>query len=196
MNEPAERQDAADMQRLVNGHDAALNGLMERHGERLFHYLIRHLQSESDAADVAQDAFVRVYQHRAKFDPRQKFSTWLYTIATNLARDRLKWRSRHPQVSLSQSVGESDCTMAEVLPDPGPSPDETLTSSERARAVRAAVGALPEELRTPLLLAEYEAMPHAEIAGVLHCSIKAVESRIYRAKQRLRGQLEGELEPT
>ena len=196
MNEPGERQDAADMQRLVDGHDAALNDLMERHSERLFHYLIRHLQNESDAADVAQEAFVRVYQHRARFDVRQKFSTWLYTIATNLARDRLKWRSRHPQVSLDQTVGESDSTMAEVLPDPKPSPDESLTSSERALAVRDAVTALPEELRAPLLLAEYEAMPHAEIANVLHCSVKAVESRIYRAKQRLREHLEEELEPT
>ena len=194
MNGPAEEQDAADMQRLVTGHDAALNDLMERHSERLFHYLIRHLQNESDAADVAQDAFVRVYQHRAKFDPRQKFSTWLYTIATNLARDRLKWRSRHPQVSLDQTVGESDNTMAGVLPDSKPAPDEALTANERALAVRDAVAELPEELRTPLILAEYEAMPHAEIANVLHCSIKAVESRIYRAKQRLRQRLEGELE--
>ena len=195
MNEPAEERDAADMQRLVNGHDAALNELMERHSERLFHYLIRHLQNESDAADVAQDAFVRVYQHRAKFDPRQKFSTWLYTIATNLARDRLKWRARHPQVSLDQTVGESDNTMAEVLADSKPSPDQALTANERALAVRDAVAGLPEDLRAPLILAEYEAMPHAEIASVLHCSIKAVESRIYRAKQRLRERLEGELEP-
>ena len=195
MNEPAEERDAADMQRLVNGHDAALNDLMERHSERLFHYLIRHLQNESDAADVAQDAFVRVYQHRAKFDPRQKFSTWLYTIATNLARDRLKWRARHPQVSLDQTVGESDNTMAEVLADSKPSPDQALTANERALAVRDAVAGLPEDLRAPLILAEYETMPHAEIASVLHCSIKAVESRIYRAKQRLRERLKGELEP-
>ena len=62
--------------------------------------------------------------------------------------------------------------------------------------MRSAVGAPPIEIRTPLLLAEYEAMSHAEIASVLHCSIKAVESRIYRAKQRLREHLEGELEPT
>jgi RNA polymerase sigma-70 factor (ECF subfamily) len=195
MNEPAEQQDTADMLRLVNGHDAALNDLMERHSERLFHYLIRHLQNESDAAEVAQDAFVRVYQHRAKFDARQKFSTWLYTIATNLARDRLKWRSRHPQVSLDQTVGASDSTIAEILADSKPSPDETLASRERALAVRDAVGALPEELRTPLLLAEYEAMPHAEIASVLRCSIKAVESRIYRAKQRLREYLQRKLQP-
>src|SRR6185369_7370121 len=121
MSEPGpEPNDASDMQQLVNGHDAALNSLMERHGERLFHYLVRHLQNEEDAAEIAQEAFVRVYQHRAKFDARQKFSTWLYTIATNLARDRLKWRSRHPQVSLDQTIGESDNTMTDVLPDSRP----------------------------------------------------------------------------
>jgi RNA polymerase sigma-70 factor (ECF subfamily) len=196
MNEPAEQCDASDMQRLVNGHDAALNDLMERHGERLFHYLIRQLQNESDAADVAQDAFVRVYQHRAKFDPRQKFSIWLYTIATNLARDRMKWRSRHPEVSLNQTVGETDNAMVDVLPDSKPLPDDVLASSEQALAVRDAIAALPEDLRTALILAEYESMPHTEIASVLRCSVKAVESRIYRAKQRLRERLEVKLERT
>ena len=184
------------MQRLVNGHDAALNDLMERHGERLFHYLIRHLQNESDAADVAQDAFVRVYQHRTKFDPGQKFSTWLYTIASNLARDRMKWRSRHPQISLNQTIGGTDNSLADVLPDSKPLPDDVLVCSERATAVREAVAKLPEDLRTALILAEYESMPHAEIADVLRCSVKAVESRIYRAKQRLRERLEEKLERT
>ena len=193
MNEPGPAQlDASDMQRLVNGNDAALNSLIERHGERLFHYLIRQLQNEDDAADLAQEAFVRVYQHRAKFDPRQKFSTWLYTIATNLARDRLKWRSRHPRVSLDQTVGEDEGSMADVLPDPKPLPDAALTLSERAQAVREAIAALPEDLRTALILSEYDLLPNAEIASVLHCSVKAVESRIYRAKQRLRERLEEE----
>src|SRR6185369_10547804 len=179
MSEPGtEQQDASDMQRLVEGRDSALNSLMERHSERLFHYLIRQLQNEEDAADVAQEAFVRVYQHRAKFDPRQKFSTWLYTIATNLARDRLKWRSRHPQVSLDQTIGESDNAMADVIPDSKPLPDATLASNERAEAVRAAIAELPEDLRTALVLSEYELLPNAEIANVLRCSVKAVESRI------------------
>jgi len=194
MNEPAEQQDASDMQRLAGGHDAALNDLIERHGERLFHYLIRQLQNETDAAEIAQDSFVRVYQHREKFDTRQKFSSWLYTIATNLARDRMKWRSRHPEVSLSQPISETDREMGDALPDAKPSPDAALASNERALAVREAVAALPEELRTALILSEYESMSQAEIAGVLHCSIKAVESRIYRAKQRLREQLEETLE--
>ena len=188
MNEPGEQQDASDMQRLVNGHDAALNELMERHAQKLFHYLIRLLQVESDAADVAQEAFVRVYQHRSKFDPRQKFSTWLYTIATNLARDRLKWRSRHPEVSLNAEK-DSDSSLESVLPDSSAKPDETLLNSERAESVRKAVAELPDELRTPLILAEYEGLSHAEIAGIIRCSAKAVESRIYRARQQLRAKI-------
>jgi RNA polymerase sigma-70 factor (ECF subfamily) len=187
MNEPGE-QDASDMQRLVNGHDAALNELMERHAERLFHYLIRHLHDESDAADVAQEAFVRVYQHRTKFDRRGKFSTWLYTIATNLARDRLKWRSRHPEVSLDAEK-DSDTSLGSVLQDNSAKPDETLFNRERAECVQRAVAEIPEELRAPLILAEYERLSHAEIAAVLKCSAKAVESRIYRARQQLRAKL-------
>jgi RNA polymerase sigma-70 factor (ECF subfamily) len=197
MNEPVpEQPDASDMQRLVHGNDAALNNLMDRHGERLFHYLIRQLQNEDDAADIAQEAFVRVYQHRAKFDPRQKFSTWLYTIATNLARDRLKWRARHPQVSLNQAVGEGERSMADVLPDSNPQPDDALASNERAQTVRDAIAGLPEDLRTALILSEYDLLPNAEIATVLRCSVKAVESRIYRARQRLRERLADELKRT
>ena len=188
MNEPGEQQDASDMQRLVDGHDAALNELMERHGQRLFHYLIRQLHDESDAADIAQETFVRVYQHRAKFNSRQKFSTWLYTIATNLARDQLKWRSRHPQVSLHART-ETDSSLENVLPDTAAKPDETLETQERAEAVRRAISEMPEELRTPLILAEYHGRSYAEIGEILHCSVKAVESRLYRCRQQLRVKL-------
>src|ERR1700691_924042 len=96
--ENSDEQDALDMARLAAGHDAALNDLMTRHSGRLFHYLVRQTQNETDAAEVAQDAFVRVYQNRAKFKPGAKFSTWLYTIATNLVRDRFRFQSRRPNV--------------------------------------------------------------------------------------------------
>ena len=190
----SEDQDAADMERLAAGHDTALNGLMERHGERLFHYLVRLLQSENDAADAAQESFVRVYQYRSRFDTRQKFSTWLYAIASNIARDRLRWRSRHPQVSLDAQLEESGRRVMDNLPDQNPSPRQTLEASERASAVRAAVAALPEDLRLPLVLAEYEGRAQAEIAEILDCSIKAVEMRIYRARKQLREQLRSVLE--
>ena len=190
----SEDQDAADMERLAAGHDTALNGLMERHGERLFHYLVRLLQSENDAADAAQESFVRVYQYRSRFDTRQKFSTWLYAIASNIARDRLRWRSRHPQISLDAQLEESGRRVMDNLPDQNPSPRQTLEASERASAVRAAVAALPEDLRLPLVLAEYEGRAQAEIAEILDCSIKAVEMRIYRARKQLREQLRSVLE--
>jgi RNA polymerase sigma-70 factor (ECF subfamily) len=182
-------QDRADMIRLSAGHDAALNDLMDRYGQKLFHYLVRALQSEDDAADLAQETFCRIYQSRAKYDPKQKFSAWLYAIATNLVKDRYRYRTRHPQVSLDAENAETETSLQERLPDHHSSPSETLVSVERADTVRRAVAALPEELRLPLILAEYEAQSHAEIGQVLGCTAKAVETRIYRARLQLRQTL-------
>ena len=178
--------DRTDMERLVAGHDAALNGIMERHAAKLFNYLIRCLQNEEDAADAAQETFVRAYQNRAKFDPSQRFSTWLYAIATNLIKDRYRWRSRHPQVSLDAANDQGGASFSEHLRAHGPTPSERLQADERADAVRRAIAALPEDLRTPLILAEYEERSHIEIGEILGCTAKAVETRIYRARQQLR----------
>ena len=183
--------DRSDMERLVKGGDAALNSLMERHGEKLFHYLIRQLGNEHDAADIAQESFVRVYQHRAKFDPRRKFSTWLYTIATNLSRDRLRYRSRHPQVSLDAESPDSEGTLKDYLPSETTSPHQQLEARESAETVRRAIASLSDELRTPLILFEYEGLSQAEIAAILHCTPKAVETRLYRARNQLRPLLSG-----
>src|SRR2546425_797747 len=87
MADDSDEQDRSDIVRLVAGHEPALNHLMERHGQRLFQYLFRLLQNEAEAADLAEETFVRVYQNRTRFRVNKKFSTWLYSIATNLARD-------------------------------------------------------------------------------------------------------------
>jgi len=186
---PTDERDAADMTRLADGHDASLDDLMERHGEKLFHYLIRCLQNEEDAADLAQETFVRVYQNRKRFKAGSKFSTWLYTIATNLARTRYRFRARHPEVSLDAETARSGGALSDVLSEDKPTPSERLQGEERAEAVRQALATLPEDLRTPLLLAEYEEKSQAEIAAILDCSPKAVEMRIYRARQQLRVSL-------
>ena len=177
------------MTELAGGHDAALNALMERHAQKLFHYLVRSLQDESDAADLAQETFVKVYQNRARFDPKQKFTTWLYAIASNLVRDRYRWRSRHPNVSLDADAGQIETSLGETLRNSEPTPDQRLEAEERAEAVRQAIAELPEEIRQPLILATYQELPQAEIAQILKCSVKAVETRIYRARQRLRESL-------
>jgi RNA polymerase sigma-70 factor (ECF subfamily) len=186
---PGDEQDARDMARLVGGHEAALNDLMGRHAEKLFHYLIRSLQDEGDAADLAQETFVKVYQNCSKFDPNQRFITWLYAIASNLVRDRYRWRSRHPQVSLDADNEQTDANLKDNLPASEGAPDQNLQAEERASTVRRAVGALPEELKQPLILAIYQGLSQAEIAAILKCSVKAVETRIYRARQQLRARL-------
>lgn len=129
---------------------------------------------------------MRVYQKRSKFDPEHKFSTWLYAIATNLVKDRYRYRTRHPQVSLDAENEATGDSFRESVPEYGPTPGESLQNTERAEAVRKAVGQLPDELRTPLVLAEYEELSHAEIGAILNCSAKAVETRIYRARKQLR----------
>ena len=181
--------DRSDMARLTAGHEAALNELMERHAGKLFNYLIRCLQNEEDAADAAQETFVRVYQHGEKFNSGQRFSTWLYTIASNLVKDRYRYRTRHPQVSLDAENEATGGDFHESLPEQRPSPGEVLQAKERAEMVRRAVAALPEELRVPLVLSEYEELSHAEVGAVLKCSAKAVETRLYRARQQLRVSL-------
>ena len=181
-------QDQAAMERLNAGQDAALDELMGRYGEPVFRYLLRLLRNETEASDAAQESFVRVYLHRASFNPRHKFSTWLYTIATNLARDLRRHQARHPQVSMDNPREEGG-DFRETLPEGTPNPSEAAQSAEQADAVRRAVAALPEELRAPLVLAVYEEKSHAEIAEILECSAKSVEMRIYRARGQLRQAL-------
>jgi RNA polymerase sigma factor (sigma-70 family) len=182
--------DRSDMARLVSNHDEALNDLMGRHAGKLFNYLIRCLQNEEDASDVAQETFVRIYQNRAKFDTSQRFSTWLYAIATNLVKDRHRYRSRHPQISLDAESEAADEDFRQNLPEQRPTPGEALQAEERAELVRRAVAALPEELRIPLLLSEYEDLSHVEIGNILGMTTKAVETRIYRARKQLRVALD------
>ena len=129
---------------------------------------------------------MRVYQNRAKFRPGARFTTWLYTIATNLVKTRYRFRSRHPEVSLDAENEQTGGSLREKMPAHDPTPSDGLQADERLEAVRRAVAALPEDLQMPLILAEYEERSQAEIGDILGCSPKAVEMRIYRARQQLR----------
>ncbi len=186
--DPAE-DDLLDMKALRAGDELALNRIMARHREKLFHYLIRLVQNESEALDLAEEAFVRVFLNREKFNSKLRFSTWLYAIATNLARDRLRWFSRHRNVSLDAATAEDERPLVDSLAEAKPQPHEQLQTEERLTEIRTALAQIPEDLRTPLILAEYENLSHLEIAQILKCTAKAVETRIYRARQQLREKL-------
>ena len=184
-----DERDRLDMASLAGGHNAALDDLMERHAGRLFHYLIRSLQDEAEAADLAQETFVRVYRNCSRFKAGSSFSVWLYAIASNLVRDRFRWRKRHANVSLEAENEWTGETLRDTLPAEQSTPGECAQADERAAVVRAAVASLPKELRLPLILAEYEEKSQSEIGAILNCSVKAVETRIYRARKKLRSRL-------
>lgn len=181
--------DRADMQRLAGGHDAALNDLMARHARPVFQFLCRMLGNEDDANDLAQETFVRVYQHRASFRPDARFTTWLYTIAANLARNHHRWLGRHPSVSLDAESETNGQSIGDVLPSADPSPDEAALTAERAATVRAAVDKLPADMREVTILCEWEDLSAAEAAAILDTTPKAVDNRLYRARNLLRERL-------
>jgi RNA polymerase sigma-70 factor (ECF subfamily) len=179
------------MEKLQAGHDAALNDLMARHATPVFQFLCRLTGSEADAHDLAQETFVRVFKSRDGFRLEQKFSTWLFTIAANLARNHFRWRGRHPNVSLDAEGAECEPSIGSTLPSNSPAPNEEVLARERAGAVRLAVENLPADLRAALVLCEWEERSVAEAAAILKTTPKAVESRLYRARQALREQLQG-----
>jgi len=179
------------MARLVAGRDEALAVLMERHGASVIRFLRQTLGNEEDANDLAQETFVRVYRARESYRPEHKFTTWLFTIAANLARNQLRWRARHPNVSLEAESGDAEGTLGATLSADTVIAHEAAATTERHEAVRAAVQALPEDLREAIVLCEWEDMAVAEAAAVLETSPKAVESRLYRARGLLRARLSG-----
>ena len=185
----ADALDRADMEKLQTGHDAALNDLMERHATPVFHFLCRMLNNEDDANDLAQETFVRVFKSSKSFRAEQKFSSWLFTIAANLARNHFRWRARHPNVSLDAENSETEQSLASTLPAASHAPNEAVLAAERAMAVRGAVGKLPEDLREAIVLCEWENRSIAEAAKILQATPKAVESRLYRGRQILRERL-------
>jgi RNA polymerase sigma-70 factor, ECF subfamily len=182
-------EDRREMSRLAAGDETALDRLMERHAQRLYHYLLRLLHNHAEAEELAQETFVRVFRNAFRFDPAHSFASWLYTIATNLVRDHARDHTRHPRVSLETHLTGDGANLRDFLPGHGPSPADHAVDQERARAVRHAIDQLPDDLRHPLILAEYEDLSYAEIAAITRGTPKAVEMRLYRARQSLRQSL-------
>ena len=188
MSEPQEDPNVRAMSRLREGEDLALDEIMDRWQGRLTSYLFRLTGNETVAIDLAQETFVRVYQHRERYRTTGAFSSWLFAIATNLARHHIRWKLRHHSISMDVPSVER-APLVETLPAPDPGPGDRLENEERANAVREAVSQLPPDLREALILFEYEDMSYEQIAKIRRCSVKAVETRLYRARGILRGKL-------
>lgn len=189
---PTEAMEVSDtelMVRLADGEDLSLNLLMDRWSQRVTSFLFKMTGQRDAAVDLAQETFVKLYQARAKYRPSGTFSTYLFTIAANLARNHARWKSRHPTISLD-ATDDDGVSVVDEAADPANAPDKAADISEEYRKVHKALLALPHDLREAMTLFVYEGMGYADIATLTRCSAKAVETRIYRARQILKERLQ------
>ena len=171
------------MERVRAGDEEAFAALMGRWERPVKSLVARIVLNASEAEELAQEAFVRLWRRREDFRPGAEFRPWLLAIAVNLARNRVRWWRRRPSVDLDAWL-ESGGDAADVAGGAG-----ALERAERVGAVQAAVAALPSDLREALVLFEFEELSQGEIAAVLGTTPKAVESRVARAREKLRRTL-------
>ena len=193
-SEPA--SDLVCLQALQQGRDTALNQLIARWQRPLFAFAWRYVQNQADAHDLVAETFVRLHQQRARLRPDTKVSAWLFTTLSNLCHNHYRWRRRHPSVSLDAPIDDAAPTAHEAVPSDALLPNVAMEHDEAFAAVRAAVERLPHELKTTILLYHYERLSYREIGAITGRSERGVETRLYRARQRLREELAGWLHET
>lgn len=178
---------------LVAGDKSAFDILVQRHKARLYNYLLRLTRDPSDAEEVTQEALVRAYVHADKYRNIAKFSTWLYTIATNLVRNRIRKSKSAPKFfSLSFGRGDDDSDEREPidLPDDSPLPDRAVEKSELQALVGKAVERIPSKYREAFVLREINHFSYEEIAEITGLKLGTVRSRINRGRTHFREILE------
>ena len=181
-----EDPDLVLVQALKVGEQRALNALMDRHRESLFRFVLRQVHNEADALELAAETFVRAYFNIGKFRPAAKFTTWLYHIASNLCRDHLKSRTyQYSRKTVSFDSGTEEGENPSLLLAAERGPDQKTERREELIALEKAISELPEELKNAFILSALEDRQQAETAELLGISLKAVETRVYRARKLL-----------
>jgi RNA polymerase sigma-70 factor (ECF subfamily) len=179
------------MLRVRDDDAAAFAELVELYQQRLVAVMNHLVGNAEEAEDLAQEVFLRVYRARKKYRPRSKFSTWLFTIANNLALNVLRSRRRKPVLSLpAQDSGPLGPRPAEqIVRDRGSGPVQRLQRQELAGLIRKALEGLNERQRMAVVLNKFEDMNYAEIAAVMGLTTKGVKSLLSRARMNLKAAL-------
>lgn len=176
------------MARTAQGEEAAFRLLVLRWEKQVLAFLIHMLGSREEAEDLTQDTMIKVYRQAGRYRPEGKFKSWLFRIAGNLARSRLRRRKILRWVDYDKTAYDK------ATKEPGP--QTNLEARETAAAVTSAIAALPERQRQALLLHRYEGMKYQEIADAMGTTLPGVESLIQRALAGLRAGLAGKVELT
>jgi RNA polymerase sigma-70 factor (ECF subfamily) len=175
------------------GRSSAFGELYERHRRRIYRTAFRILRNQQDAEDAAQRSFQRAFTNLTGFREDSAFSTWMTRIAINEALMLLRQRRRTRTALLEGNSDGDAATSVFDLPDKEPTPEETLAENELCAAVTQAISRLRKNLRTVVLLREFQGLTSAETARRLGLSVAAVKGRIFHAKRLLRRQLKRKL---
>jgi RNA polymerase sigma-70 factor (ECF subfamily) len=176
------------VEQFQRGDPHAFDVLVGRWDRKIQGAIYRIMGPEEDARDLCQETLLKAYRALGTFKKEARFSSWLYQIALNACRDRLRRRKSRPQVSLDELM-----ETGEVAPfGRGPSPLELIEARDLSRAVAAAVESLPQEQREVVVLKEYQGLTFQEIAQALDVPISTVKTRLYRGLSLLRQRLERE----
>ncbi len=177
------------LEELRNGRDSALNEIIERWERPLASFAWRYVQNQTDTQDLVQETFVKVYKNKDRFRPDTKLSAWLFTTLANQCKNFSRWKRRHPTVALINPSDNTSEVSASVMVDPrdlAPTPDKSAETSDLVIHLKRAIDKLPHDLKTTLLLYQYEGLSYKEIAEVVGCSPKGGETRLYRTRKQLK----------
>ena len=177
------QDDAAVVSAFLGGEERAFQELVERYQTRLLNFIYRTIGDREKAEDLVQEVFIRVYRHIHRFDRSKKFSTWVYTIASNLAKNELRNRSRNPLV-LFQTIKNNweDEERPLQFEDTTARPDDMYRKRHLRQLVEDTVAKLPEHHRQVFVLRELEGKSYEEIAEITDCNLGTVKSRLNRAR--------------
>jgi RNA polymerase sigma-70 factor (ECF subfamily) len=192
----ADASDLSLVRRVQRGDKGAFDALVLKYQHKLVKLVMRYVRNPAEAEDIAQEAFIKAYRALPQFRGDSAFYTWLYRIAINTAKNAVVSRDRSPiEYDLDRSSDES-YDMQGRMKD-SETPEGLVLTDEIRSTVNAAIDALPEDLRTAIVLRELEGLSYEEIAATMDCPVGTVRSRIFRAREaidrRLREVFEGGL---
>ena len=193
----ADASDLSLVRRVQRGDKGAFDALVLKYQHKLVKLVMRYVRNPAEAEDIAQEAFIKAYRALPQFRGDSAFYTWLYRIAINTAKNAVVSRDRSPiEYDLDRHHSDESYDMQGRMKD-SETPEGLVLTDEIRTTVNAAIDALPEDLRTAIVLRELEGLSYEEIAAAMDCPVGTVRSRIFRAREaidrRLREVFEGGL---
>jgi RNA polymerase sigma-70 factor (ECF subfamily) len=192
----AHREEELLVEALRNGVDRAYETLIEQYQQPVFSLVYRLLEDPSEASDVVQEVFLKIFRNIGSFRGNSSLKTWIYRIALNEAYNHRRWFTRHKRQEVGLEREDSDSSsFGAILPDPGRSAFDIVCDHETRALIEQALADVNPTFRAAVVLRDIEDLSYEEIAEVLGVSLGTVKSRILRGREALKKALTGRLKP-